>query len=104
MVLRKLQYRFAPSAVSESPSPAYIHPHTHEEPMMDRFPTDPLALHRLHDQAIKDARALRREAIADFWRGADALVADAAAQALRSAERLAHRLRHHRQLRDGATG
>ena len=66
---------------------------------MDLLHTDPERLQRLHDQALAEAHALRREAMADFWRGANGLVADAAAGALRSAERLAHRLRRHAQLR-----
>jgi len=46
------------------------------------------------------ALALRRQAMADVWHGADALWArvqqDAAARLVRSAQRLQHRLRHHR--------
>lgn len=49
-------------------------------------------LNVLHDQARLEAEALRRAAIDDFWRGADAVLATAATQARRTAQRLAHRL------------
>lgn len=54
---------------------------------------------RLRDAALAEVHALRRAAIADFWRGADALVADAADHALRAANRLAARLRQHAKQR-----
>lgn len=66
---------------------------------MSPLRTDPALLHRLHDQALADARALRREAIADFWRGADGLLASTATQAQRTAERWARRLQRHTRLR-----
>lgn len=47
---------------------------------------------RIHDQARDDADILRREAISDFWRGADAALAAARNAAGRSARRLARRL------------
>lgn len=56
-------------------------------------------LARLHAQAHQEAARLRREAIDDVWRGADALWASALDTAGRSATRLAARLAHHRQLR-----
>lgn len=56
-------------------------------------------LARLHVQAHQEAARLRREAIDDVWRGADALWASALDRAGRSATRLAARLAHHRQLR-----
>jgi len=57
----------------------------------------------LHDVALRRARELRREAIRDFWRGADAVWAGGVAAANRSAQRLAHRLAHHvRQRRRAA--
>ena len=57
----------------------------------------------LHDVALRRAHELRREAIKDFWRGADAVWAAGAAVANRSAQRLAHRLAHHvRQRRRAA--
>jgi hypothetical protein len=65
-------------------------------------PADPLRFHRLHEQALAEAAALRREAIADFWRGADGLLASAATQLQRSGERLAQRLARHARQR--ATG
>jgi hypothetical protein len=49
----------------------------------------------LRDAAYAEALALRREAMADFWRGAGALLGHAAFSARRSAERLAYRLRRH---------
>ena len=48
-----------------------------------------------HDLVQRRAHELRREAIRDFWRGADAMVAATAAQAGRSARRLAQRLARH---------
>lgn len=63
-----------------------------KEPAMDPLLNDPLKLQRLHDAAHLEAERLRREAVADFWRGADALLGTAATQALRAAERLRHRL------------
>ena len=62
-------------------------------------PNDNLA--RLHDLAHCRADALRREAMADFWRGADAVLVVTAGSARRSAQRLAHRLA--RRARDRTT-
>lgn len=62
------------------------------------FPATPetTALAHLHDQARREARRLRREAVDDFWRGADAVwqrsLAGGQALALRSATRLQARL------------
>lgn len=56
-------------------------------------------LDRLHEAARIEAERLRREALADFWRGADALLTDSLASARRSAERLAARLTRHAALR-----
>ena len=62
------------------------------------FPVTPesTALAHLHDQARREARRLRREAVDDFWRGADAVwqrsLAGGQALALRSASRLKARL------------
>jgi len=53
----------------------------------------------LHDVALRRARELRREAIRDFWRGADAVWAGGVAAANRSAQRLAYRLAHHARQR-----
>lgn len=44
-----------------------------------------------HDAARARAEDLRREAMADFWRGADAWLGSAWQRAERSARRLAHR-------------
>ncbi|MFZ5565404.1 MAG: hypothetical protein ACOY95_00225 [Pseudomonadota bacterium] len=53
----------------------------------------------LHEQALREAQALRREAWADFWRGTDSICSAGLASAQRSAERLAHSLSRHAQLR-----
>ncbi len=53
----------------------------------------------LHEQALREAQVLRREAWADFWRGADNVWAVGLATAQRSAQRLAHSLGRHAQLR-----
>lgn len=58
------------------------------------FPSvpEPTALAQLHDQAKCEALRLRREAVNDFWRGADAVwqrgLAGSQALAQRSAARL----------------
>lgn len=62
---------------------------------MNPLLNDPLELQRLHDAARLEAERLRREALADFWRGADALLADAGTEALRRTRRLLHRLQRH---------
>lgn len=49
----------------------------------------------LHDQARRRAHALRREAIDDFWRGADAALVASLSSARQGAERLAYRLARH---------
>lgn len=56
-------------------------------------------LSRLHDLARRRAQELRREAIDDFWRGADAAWAATLDSARRSAQRLAHRLARREQRR-----
>ena len=53
---------------------------------------NPKELSRLHDLARHRAQELRREAIGDFWRGADAVLTDAVTSAHRSAQRLGYRL------------
>ncbi len=58
-------------------------------------PHDPERHAALHDHALTRAEALRRAAIDDFWRGVDAVLATAATRAMRSAERLRHRLDRH---------
>lgn len=56
-----------------------------------------------HAQARRAAEHLRRDAVNDFWRGSDALLAhvclDAGASLSRSTQRLQARLRQHRQAR-----
>lgn len=65
------------------------------------FPATPetTALAQLHDQARREARRLRREAVDDFWRGANTVwersLAGGQALAQRSASRLQARLAHH---------
>ena len=62
------------------------------------FPATPesTALAQLHDQARREARRLRREAVDDFWRGANTVwersLAGGQALAQRSASRLKARL------------
>ncbi len=58
------------------------------------FPVTPetTALAHLHDQARREARRLRREAVDDFWRGADAVWQRSQGFAQRSADRLKARL------------
>lgn len=59
---------------------------------------------RIKEQAKQQAQALRREAISEFWRGADVAWAASLATARRSALRLAHRLARHAQLRRDPAG
>ena len=53
----------------------------------------------LREQALRRAQVLRREAVDDFWRGADAVWAAGLATARRSAQRLAHSWARHLRLR-----
>ena len=66
---------------------------------IERRDSDSLSvLNHLHEQALRRARELRREAVGDFWHGADAVWSAGLATARRSAQRLAHSLaRHARQ-------
>jgi len=66
-------------------------------------PLAPAELNRLHDEARRLAPELRREALADFWRGADAALATTLGSAQRSASRLAQRLARHRRDRTAPT-
>ena len=50
---------------------------------------------QLSRQAMERAHALRTEAIAEFWRGTDAWIGEAADHTRRAADRLAARLRQH---------
>lgn len=59
----------------------------------------PAALNSLHEQACRRARELRREAVGDFWHGADAVWSAGLATARRSAQRLAQSLTRHVRLR-----
>ncbi len=64
---------------------------------------DPMqAYFRIKEQAKQHAQALRREAIGDFWRGADAAWAATLDTAQRSARRLAHRVARHAEARAAA--
>lgn len=45
---------------------------------------DSTAIAQLHDQARREAKRLRREAVTDFWRGAARLVAHLARRVNRS--------------------
>jgi hypothetical protein len=56
----------------------------------------------MHDRLKADAARLRNEAIADYMSGADAAVRDAARRVVRSANRLAARLRQHARQRAAA--
>lgn len=66
---------------------------------MSSLSDNPRLLNALHDRAHAEAEALRRAAIADFWRGSDALLQDAAASAHRAAQRLAYSLAYRLQRR-----
>lgn len=61
------------------------------QPITDRRHLDELDALRLRARA--EAAELRREAIDDFWRGANHLLGDAALAAQRAATRLGARLR-----------
>ena len=63
----------------------------------------PKELSTLHDMARLRAQELRREAIGDFWRGADAMVASTADAVGRSAQRLARALVRHDARRRAAS-
>ena len=53
----------------------------------------------LHAQARRQAQVLRREAYADFWHDANSIWSAGLATAQRSAQRLAHSLSRHAQVR-----
>ena len=55
----------------------------------------------LRERAYAEAEALRRAALDDFWRGANAVLTGAAGNALRAARRFAHRLQRRRALERG---
>jgi predicted secreted protein len=52
-------------------------------------------MHRLHDEAVHRARALRAEAMDDFWRGLGDALAGQRLAARRAAHRFAQRLERH---------
>ena len=52
---------------------------------------DSTALSQLHDQALREAGRLRREAVDDFWRGANAVWQRGLAGALRQVQRRGNR-------------
>ena len=66
---------------------------------MDPLLTDPALLNARHDQAHAEACRLRRAAVGELWRAADAVLATAATASQRSAARWLHRLQRHRSLR-----
>ena len=52
---------------------------------------DSTAISQLHDQARREASRLRREAVDDFWRGANAVWQRGLAGALRQVKRRGNR-------------
>lgn len=58
-------------------------------------------LNRLHDHAHAEAEALRRAALDDLWRGANAALDTASSAALRSARRFVYRLQRRRTVAQG---
>lgn len=58
---------------------------------------------RWHELAKTEAVRLRHEAIDNFWRGADAMLATTADSARRSAQRLAYRLARSARDRSAST-
>lgn len=58
-------------------------------------------MNELRDRAYAEAEALRRAALDDFWRGANAALATTAGGALRAARRFAQRLQRRRTLARG---
>jgi len=65
------------------------------QPITDRYSVE--EIRHLHDLALADAQRLRREAIDDFWRGANGLLGEAALSARRAGVRLAQRLQRRRR-------
>jgi hypothetical protein len=59
-------------------------------------PFDHETLVLAHDLAHARAARLRGEAIDDFWRAADAVIRRGLDRSQRAAQRLLHRLRHHK--------
>jgi hypothetical protein len=82
--------------MSHRPSP--IEP---SEPIGAFFDLEPADRAALREEALRLAPVLRREAMAAFWRDADARVVAALGLAQRSATRLAQRIARHRRQRLG---
>lgn len=105
MVLQIVQYQLLSFKVSDGWNCQYIDNHaTPSEDATMNHATDirrsnAEQLDRLHTAARRYAEDLRREAIDDFWRGADAALSNTLVSARRSAERLAARLTRHAALR-----
>lgn len=68
---------------------------------MTPLPTELERRNELHDRALAEAEALRRAALDDLWRGANAALATASGSALRSARRLVYRLQRRQALARG---
>lgn len=103
MPLRVVQHPFAAGTVSLPVAAAYSESTQGKDLIMNR--SDAMQdYNRMMKLAKQRAQALRREAIGDFWRGADAAWAASLATARRSALRLAHRLARHAQLRRDPAG
>ena len=68
---------------------------------MSPLHTDIDRMNELRDRAYAEAEALRRAALDDFWRGANALLSTAAGSAVRAARRLGHRLHRRHALARG---
>ncbi|MGQ0711087.1 MAG: hypothetical protein ACT4NV_15225 [Rhodoferax sp.] len=66
-----------------------MHPHLADADTLDR----------IHRAARTQAAQLRAQAMDDFWRGGNALLASTLDSAARSARRWAQRLQRHQQLR-----
>jgi len=54
-------------------------------------------LDRMHQEALRQAPALRQQAIDDFWRGVNAALWGQLSAARRAATRLGHRLQQHQR-------
>ena len=68
---------------------------------MSPLHTDIDRMNELRDRAYAGAEALRRAALDDLWRGANAVLSTAAGDALRAVRRFAHRLQRRRALARG---
>lgn len=68
---------------------------------MTPLPTELEHRNELRERALAEAEALRRAALDDLWRGANAALATASGSVLRSARRLVYRLQRRRALARG---